>query len=105
MVARFGAPWLLFHRVDLHNELKRLAAEPRPGRAAAVKIHLLTEVVDLDLDGNLTLANGSQLRKDLIVVADGVRVCLSIPYSMRLYFMTGTMLIYPEDQIRFQGCW
>ncbi|KEF62418.1 uncharacterized protein A1O9_00390 [Exophiala aquamarina CBS 119918] len=94
MGARFGAPWLLFHRVDLHNELKRMAIEPRPGRDAAAKVHLLTEVVDLDLDGNLTLANGSQLRKDLIVVADGVRVCLAIPRTVRLYFMTGTMLIY-----------
>lgn len=78
MVARFGAPWFLFHRVDLHNQLKRMATEPRPSTAAVAKIHLLTEVVDLDLDGTLTLADGRKLTKDLVVVADGVRVCLEV---------------------------
>lgn len=78
MVARFGAPWFLFHRVDLHNELKRMATEPRPSTAAVAKIHLLAEVVDLDLDGTLTLADGRKLTKDLVVVADGVRVCLEV---------------------------
>ena len=37
---RCGAPWFLAHRVDLHNELKRLATEPEspasPGRPADV---------------------------------------------------------------------
>ena len=75
MAARFGAPWLLFHRVDLHNELKRLATEPRPSTAAVARIHLLAEVVDINLDGTLTLADGKKLTKDLIVVADGVKVC------------------------------
>jgi salicylate hydroxylase len=28
---RYGAPWWLTHRVDLHNELKRLAVEPEDG--------------------------------------------------------------------------
>ena len=74
MEAKFGAPWLLFHRVDLHNELKRMATEPRPSTAAVAKLHLLTEVVDVDLAGNITLADGKKLTKDLVVVADGVRV-------------------------------
>lgn len=78
MVARFGAPWFLFHRVDLHNELKRMATEPRPSTAAVAKIHLLAEVVDLGLDGTLTLADGRKLTKDLVVVADGVRVCQEV---------------------------
>jgi salicylate hydroxylase len=34
----FGAPWLLNHRVDLHNELRRLATDPAgPGKPAVVR--------------------------------------------------------------------
>ncbi len=40
---RFGAPWFLTHRVDLHAELKRLATGTGPGFPA--KPHLNTEVV------------------------------------------------------------
>jgi salicylate hydroxylase len=75
MAARFGAPWLLFHRVDLHNELKRMATEPRPSTKAVAKLNLLTEVVGVDLDGTVTLADRTQVKKDLVVVADGIRVC------------------------------
>lgn len=70
----YAAPWLLFHRVDLHNELKRMATEPRPSTQAVAKINLLSEVTDIDLEGNIVLANGQRLQKDLVVVADGVRV-------------------------------
>ena len=70
----YGAPWMLFHRVDLHNELKRMATEPRPSTASVAQIRLLSEAADIDLDGHMTLANGQRLKKDLVVVADGVRV-------------------------------
>ena len=71
MVRKYGAPWYLCHRVDLHTELKRLATEPTCG----AKINLSSEVVDVDCEkGTLTLANGSVHRKDLIIAADGVHV-------------------------------
>jgi len=40
----YGAPWFLAHRVDLHDELKRLATE---GGTAGVpaKVHLRSDVV------------------------------------------------------------
>lgn len=41
---RYGAPWFLAHRVDLHNELKRLAEE-RDGKGIPVQVHLGCEVV------------------------------------------------------------
>ncbi len=40
---RYGAPWLLAHRVDLHEELKRLATGDGVGVPAVV--HLRSEVV------------------------------------------------------------
>lgn len=74
MVPKYGAPWYLYHRVDLHTELKRLATESTCGSQPA-KINLASEVVDVDCEkGTLTLANSSVHQKDLIVVADGVHV-------------------------------
>lgn len=78
---RYGAPWFLFHRVDLHSQLRKLATEPRPNARAVAKISLLSEVADIDLEGTITLANGECVKKDLIVVADGVRVSTILPNS------------------------
>ncbi|RVX74932.1 hypothetical protein B0A52_01209 [Exophiala mesophila] len=114
MAARFGAPWLLFHRVDLHNELKRLATEPRPSTAAVARIHLLAEVVDINLDGTLTLADGKKLTKDLIVVADGVKTRFAtkvvgkdvstraIPTGTAVYrFLIPTEKLLKDEQTRY----
>jgi salicylate hydroxylase len=40
---KFGAPWFLAHRVDLHEELKRLAME-ESGEGRPAIIHLKSEV-------------------------------------------------------------
>jgi len=39
----FGAPWFLAHRVDLHDELKRLATQTE-GEGKPVMVHLKSEV-------------------------------------------------------------
>jgi len=80
---RYGAPWFLFHRVDLHLQLKKLATEPRPNTKSVAKINLSSEVADIDLEGAVSLTNGECVKKDLVVVADGVRV-------------SGTILHYPR---------
>ncbi|KAK1997909.1 salicylate hydroxylase [Colletotrichum falcatum] len=79
---RYGAPWCLAHRVDLHEELKRLATEPGergggdddrggPGRPATV--HLRSEVVAYDPEAaSMTLASGKVVAGDVVVAADGV---------------------------------
>jgi salicylate hydroxylase len=78
MVPKYGAPWYLYHRIDLHTELKRLAIESTCDSQPA-KINLSSEVVDVDCEkGTLTLANGSVHRKDLIIAADGVHVSLTV---------------------------
>jgi salicylate hydroxylase len=70
----YGAPWYSLHRVDLHNELKRLAQEPAAGRKGA-KIKLECEVVGVDFEaGTIVLADGTVHKKDLIVAADGIHV-------------------------------
>ena len=99
----YGAPWLLFHRVDLHNELKRLATQPRPSTVAVAKINLASEIVDVDLAGNITLADGTKMKKDLVVVADGIRVfetCGHYPLPARF---CDSRLTSPPDKICVQG--
>ncbi|KAF2192020.1 FAD/NAD(P)-binding domain-containing protein [Zopfia rhizophila CBS 207.26] len=64
-------PWLLAHRVHLLSELKRGAtANEGPGTPAILRTS--SKAVDVDANGLVTLANGEQIRADLIVGADGV---------------------------------
>ncbi|MCJ1472621.1 hypothetical protein MMC13_001270 [Lambiella insularis] len=68
----YGVPWKFLHRVDFHNELKRLALNPLDGWSSA-QLHVNSPVVDVDCEeGLLTFADGSTVRKDLIIGADGV---------------------------------
>jgi salicylate hydroxylase len=68
-IERFGKPVCTIHRVDLHNELLRLALDP-PGGA---KLYLSSSVVNINPeDGIIELADGSVHRGDLIVAADGL---------------------------------
>ncbi|POY74198.1 hypothetical protein BMF94_2772 [Rhodotorula taiwanensis] len=69
----FGAPWLLNHRVDLHNELRRLATtEDGPGKPAVIRTaSRVAEVQDAET-GKVTLADGEVLSADVIVAADGI---------------------------------
>ncbi|KAF8848702.1 salicylate hydroxylase [Acephala macrosclerotiorum] len=70
--AAFGAPWFLVHRVDLHEELKRLATMVE-GEGKPAVVHLKSEVVSYNPDvGSVTLASGEVITGDLIVAADGV---------------------------------
>ncbi|KAK5452820.1 hypothetical protein LTS15_006968 [Exophiala xenobiotica] len=64
----YGDRWLLFHRADLHTGLKKLVE----GRQPQPKINLGTAVKDVDVDGGIiTLASGEQVKKDLVIIADG----------------------------------
>jgi hypothetical protein len=99
----YGAPWLLFHRVDLHNGLKRLATIPRPSTAAVAKVNLASEIADIDLAGNITLADGTKMKKDLIVVADGIRVCETCCPCLLTARFCDSRLTCPADKIRVQG--
>ena len=72
---RYGAPVMSIHRVDLHNELLRLATVDN--EQTKVKLLLNSRVVDADADeGRVVLSDGSVKTADLIVAADGVRSVL-----------------------------
>ncbi|KAJ5806696.1 hypothetical protein N7474_010288, partial [Penicillium riverlandense] len=67
---RFGAPYVAVHRVDLHEELMRLAAVNQPD---GVVLHLSSTVVQVyPEEGRVKLEDGSVEQADLIVGADGL---------------------------------
>ncbi|GKU06751.1 unnamed protein product [Fusarium langsethiae] len=74
----YGAPFMFFHRVDLHTALKGMALsteERYPG--SPVVIRNGHSVTSLDCEsGKIVLDNGETFEKDLVVVADGVRTKL-----------------------------
>ena len=68
---RFGAAIWAIHRVDLHNELLRLAiSETEPGHP--IRLHLSSEVVEASIDASIVLRDGSNHKADLVVAADGL---------------------------------
>ncbi|KAK3330755.1 FAD binding domain-containing protein [Apodospora peruviana] len=71
--ARYGGADLWYaHRVDLHDSLKKLATGGSgPGRAA--KIYLKSVIVGYNPDTpSITLADGTIVKGDLVIGADGI---------------------------------
>ncbi|KAI9822970.1 MAG: cis-Golgi t-SNARE syntaxin [Phylliscum demangeonii] len=72
VVERYGERYASFHRVDLHNELKRLATAP-DGIGRPVDVRLRAKVTGADAtSGTVTLADGSTQTADLLIGADGL---------------------------------
>ena len=72
---RFGAAIWAIHRVDLHNELLRLAmSETELGYP--IRLHLSSEVVEASTNASIVLEDGSKYSADLIVAADGLHSVL-----------------------------
>lgn len=62
-----GLPWRSMTRKDLHNVLVEGAM------AAGVKVCVDSEVVAADPSGSISLVDGTELKADLIIGADGVK--------------------------------
>ena len=73
---KFGSPCWSVHRVDLHNELLRLATSEDAADSKPVTLRLGAQVVDASTDGSITLKDGSRHTADLIVAADGLHSIL-----------------------------
>ncbi|OIW35674.1 FAD/NAD(P)-binding domain-containing protein [Coniochaeta ligniaria NRRL 30616] len=69
---RYGRPFYLAHRVDLHDALKRMATgEEGPGEP--VRVMLRSEVVAYDAEApSITLSNGEIITGDVVIAADGL---------------------------------
>ncbi|KAK9592166.1 hypothetical protein V6Z92_005195 [Aspergillus fumigatus] len=69
---RWQHQWLLAHRIDLHNQLKRAATSTDAGREA-IPFRTASRVVHVDpASATITLEDGTQFQGDLVVGADGV---------------------------------
>ncbi|KAJ9612883.1 hypothetical protein H2200_002824 [Cladophialophora chaetospira] len=98
---QYGDRWLLFHRADLHAGLKALleAREPRP------EINLGVEVTDVDVDeGIIKLGNGEEIKKDLVIIADGahselIAKVIGRPYPVTKSPMSMYRFLQPMDRI------
>ncbi|KIW34416.1 uncharacterized protein PV07_01194 [Cladophialophora immunda] len=98
---QYGDRWLLFHRADLHAGLKALveACQPRP------QINLGTQVVDVDVEsGVLTLATGEEVKKDLVIIADGahselIAKVIGRPYPVSKSPMSMYRFLQPFDKV------
>lgn len=74
---RYGAPLMSVHRVDLHNELLRLATVDDANEAPKVRLLLNSRVVGASAEeGTVVLVDGSVKKADLIVAGDGVHSML-----------------------------
>ncbi|SLM37504.1 Monooxygenase, FAD-binding [Lasallia pustulata] len=72
MEEKYGSPWLLCHRADLHNELKLLATQVH-GEGKPVEVRLGAGVHAINPEtGTVTLENTEVISADLIIAADGV---------------------------------
>ena len=73
----YGAPFMFYHRIDLHSALKNMAIGDE-GEGAPVKIRNGVKVKSVDCGaGRIEIESGEVFEKDLIVIADGVHVSCS----------------------------
>ncbi|CAJ0547396.1 Ff.00g041500.m01.CDS01 [Fusarium sp. VM40] len=63
--------WLLTHRVDLHNTLRKAATDKT--YADRIKLHVASKVISADAEtAEITLGDGTKHKGDLLIGADGV---------------------------------
>ncbi|MCJ1277609.1 hypothetical protein MMC21_005423 [Puttea exsequens] len=70
----YGSLMYAVHRVDLHQELLRLASDENDGDRIPAKLHLGSSVTKVYLDkGVVELEDGSMYEGDFVIAADGLR--------------------------------
>ncbi|KAK2596296.1 hypothetical protein N8I77_013192 [Diaporthe amygdali] len=73
----FGSDWHVVHRIDLWNELLRLATAPSEDlgiRGSPARVEWRAEVVDVDAEsGDVKLGDGTVVPSDLVIGADGIK--------------------------------
>lgn len=71
-------PWLLSHRVNLHEKLKTLVTA-QEGSGPPAKLHTSSKIVNVDPEkGEVELADGTIVSGDVVLGADGIYVSCSV---------------------------
>lgn len=72
-LAKYGGERVVYHRVDLHEALKKIATSlDHPGRPATIRVSCRVVTCDCNT-GQVELENGEKVSADLIVGADGIK--------------------------------
>ena len=72
LLALWQHPWLLGHRIELHNALKK-AATTEEGEGIPVQLITASRVADVDpKTAQITLKDGTKHEGDVVIGADGV---------------------------------
>ncbi|KAI4158335.1 MAG: hypothetical protein LQ342_007537 [Letrouitia transgressa] len=103
---RFGEGFMAIHRVDLHNELLKLALEGTDN-PALLRLGITAEDVDA-IDGSLFLSDGTKCQADLIVGADGTHSAirhsvLKLMDQPTMTDMSAFRFLVPTDRIENEG--
>lgn len=70
---KFGFPYYNFHRVDIHNVLKKYAIS-KEGKGTPCELIVNHKAVKVDYNtGYVKFENGNEISVDLIIAADGIR--------------------------------
>ncbi|KAF5208482.1 putative FAD-dependent monooxygenase [Clavispora lusitaniae] len=71
--AKFGFPYYNFHRVDIHDVLKKYATS-KEGKGVPCELIVNHKAVEVDFEtGHVKFENGNEATADLIIAADGIR--------------------------------
>jgi hypothetical protein len=71
---KYGHRLLCFHRVHLHDLLRRHAVM-EDGKGSPARIHLGCKVKDVDCNaGIIQMEGGTSVEKDLVIIANGIKV-------------------------------
>ncbi|KAK5079770.1 hypothetical protein LTR70_009185 [Exophiala xenobiotica] len=75
LMDKYGSTINHYHRVDLHRTLREMAQESSgAAKGKPATIRLATKVREVDVgDGVIGFDDGTSVRKDLVVIADGIK--------------------------------
>jgi len=95
-------PWMLVHRVRLHDRLK-LVATGKDGQGTPAELHLSSKVVEVDPENaSFVLESGEKVHADLILGADGIYVSkpgfLDVLYLILVPVENKTVCIWSAQQ-------
>lgn len=91
-------PWLLSHRVNLHEKLKSLATSEN-GAGPPAKLHTSAKVASMDPEkGEIKLADGTTVVGDVVLGADGIYVSTTHSESFPCRCETDLPLSSPSQE-------
>lgn len=104
---KFGFPYYNFHRVDIHNVLKKYATS-KEGKGTPCELIVNHKAVKVDYEsGYIKFENGNEVTADLIIAADGIRTLtkpqLGITPQVRNQDSSCIRVLFDTDKVKQMG--